>query len=271
MEDDADTPSPKRRRTSSRNSSASSNNSSPGPLERSQSPRASPNTAGHRLLPLRRASPGRIRGGQGRGRYHASVSREASPYRDESDDDNRRTYWRDRSSPPPRPRRRSRRRDSSDSTPRSTSTHSSVEASTSPESRPYSPGPAPRPKVLRFNPLLTVAKAHASGIPCLKFSPDGSLLATSSADATINIYSISTSEPPATLTLVRTLTGHLAGINALSWSPSGPPYTLASASVDKSILLWSSSSTTSSPSISLAPSPLLGHHNYVTTLAFSAK
>jgi COMPASS component SWD3 len=202
-------------------------------------------------------------------RYRAAVSRDVSPYQDESDEDNRRTYWRDRS-PPRRARRRSRRRDSSDSTARSTSTHSSVEAS-SPESRPYSPGPAPQPKALRFNPLLTIAKAHARGITCLKFSPDGSLLATSSADATINIYAVSTSESPATLTHVKTLTGHLAGINALSWSPSGPPYTLASASDDKSILLWSPSSTASSPSTPLAPSPLLGHHNYVTTLAFSAK
>jgi COMPASS component SWD3 len=57
----------------------------------------------------------------------------------------------------------------------------------------------------------------------------------------------------------------------LSWSPSGPPYTLASASDDKSILLWSPSSTTSSPSTPIAPSPLFGHHNYVSTLAFSPK
>lgn len=170
-----------------------------------------------------------------------------------------------------RQRQRSRRRDSSDSTPRSTWTHSSVEAS-SPEPRAYSPRPAPRPKtLLHFKPLLTLDKAHARGITCLKFSPDGSLLATSSADATIHIYAVSTSSSPETLTLVKTFTGHLAGINALSRSPLGPPYTLASASDDKSILLWSPSSTTSSPSTPLPPSPLLGHHNYVTTLAFSPK
>jgi WD40 repeat protein len=87
----------------------------------------------------------------------------------------------------------------------------------------------------------------------------------------IHIYAVSTSSSPETLTLVKTFTGHLAGSNALSWSPSGPPYTLASASDDKSILLWSPSSTTSSPSTPLPPSPLLGHHNYVTTLAFSPK
>src|SRR5271163_2007363 len=261
MDVDADTPSPKRRRTSSHNSSASSSRqSSPAQLEVNQSSHASPDTASHRL-PLRRASPTGIRDG-GRALYRNSMSRDGSPYPDESDEDNRRTYWRDRS-PPRRRRRRSRRGDSSDSTPRSASTHSSVEAS-SPESRPYSPRPAPEPKVLRFKLLLNMAKAHARGITCLKFSPDGSLLATSSADATINLYSVSTSSSPETLTLVKTFTGHLAGINALSWSPSGPPYTLASASDDKSILLWSPSSTTSSPSTPIAPSPLFGHHNYVS-------
>jgi hypothetical protein len=153
MDVDADTPSPKRRRTSSHNSSTlSSRQSSPAPLGANQSSHASPNTASHRL-PLRRASSTGIRDG-GRALYHNSMSRDGSPYPDESDEDNRRTYWRDRS-PPPRRRRRSRRRDSSDSMPRSASTHSSVEAST-PESRPYSPRPAPEPKVLRFKLLLNI-------------------------------------------------------------------------------------------------------------------
>ena len=240
------TPSPKRRRTSSHNSSASSSRqSTPAHLHASQSPRDSPDTTSHKL-PLRRASSGGIRGGGVRPRYRDSVSRDGSPYPDESDEDNRRAYWR-HASPPRRQRQRSRRRDSSDSTPRSTSTHSSVETS-NPEPRAYSPRPAPWPKTLHFKPLLTLDKAHARGITCLKFSPDGSLLATSSANATIHIYAVSTSSSPETLTLVKTFTGHLAGISALSWSPSGPPYTLASALDDKSILLWSPSSTTSSPS-----------------------
>src|SRR2546423_10501865 len=95
MDVDADTPSPKRQRTSRHNSSApSSRQSSPPHLDTSQSPRASPDTASHRL-PLRHVTSSGIRGGSGT-RYHTSVSRDGSPYQDESDEDNRRAYWRDK-------------------------------------------------------------------------------------------------------------------------------------------------------------------------------
>lgn len=102
-----------------------------------------------------------------------------------------------------------------------------------------------------------------------KFSPDCSLLATGSADGTINIYTVPPAPTASTpFALLRTLRGHLSGINALSWSPSGGPnYTLASASDDKSILLWSPVSS----DFPIAPSPLTGHHNYVYSLAFSPK
>ncbi|RMZ83197.1 hypothetical protein DV738_g1302, partial [Chaetothyriales sp. CBS 135597] len=95
-----------------------------------------------------------------------------------------------------------------------------------------------------------------------------------SADATINIYVVpplSSSAPvqPSAFKLLRTLRAHLAGINALAWSPSGPPttYTLASASDDKSILFWSPLSS----DFPISPSPLTGHSNYVYSLAFSPK
>jgi len=116
--------------------------------------------------------------------------------------------------------------------------------------------------------LFSLPKAHARGITSAKFSPDYSLLATASADASINIYSVpSTLNPNVHFKLLRTLRGHLAGINALSWSPVGPLYTLASASDDKSILLWSPLSS----DFPIPPSPLVGHSNYVYSLAFSPK
>ncbi|ETI27971.1 hypothetical protein G647_00420 [Cladophialophora carrionii CBS 160.54] len=95
------------------------------------------------------------------------------------------------------------------------------------------------------------------------------LLATSSADNTINIYSVPANPTPASSHFkhIRTLRAHLAGVNAIAWSPVGPPYTLASASDDKSILLWSPLGS----DFPIAPSPLTGHSNYVYSLCFSPK
>lgn len=127
---------------------------------------------------------------------------------------------------------------------------------------------AETPKALNFHPLLTIPRAHARGITTLKFSPDMTLLATASADNAIHIYSIPANLTPDTpFKHLRTLRAHLAGINAIAWSPVGPPYTLASASDDKSILLWSPLSS----DFPISPSPLLGHSNYVYSLAFSPK
>ena len=68
-------------------------------------------------------------------------------------------------------------------------------------------------------------------------------------------------------------------MNALAWSHVGNPglssgsaahansYTLASASDDKDIMLWSPLSSDAP----IAPSPLTGHSNYVYSLAFSPK
>ncbi|KAK5205536.1 WD domain protein [Exophiala xenobiotica] len=124
---------------------------------------------------------------------------------------------------------------------------------------------------LTFTSLLTIPRAHARGITSLKFSPDMTLLATASADNTINIYSVPanpSSSPDSTpFKHLRTLRAHLAGVNAIAWSPVGPHYTLASASDDKSILLWSPLSS----DFPIQPSPLIGHSNYVYSLAFSPK
>jgi COMPASS component SWD3 len=92
----------------------------------------------------------------------------------------------------------------------------------------------------------------------VRFSPSGAYLASASADATINIHSTT-----APYELLKTLTGHLAGINVLAWSPDSR--TIASGSDDKSIRLWDVA--TGKPH----RVPLLGHHNYVYSLAFSPK
>ena len=184
---------------------------------------------------------------------------------------------------------RSRSQDRTRRSPSSPSEYSprsrSGSRSYSPISRSVSPLPAQPPhepdgpprKTLNYLPLHTISRAHARGITSAKFSPDGALLATASADATINIYSIP-QQPKAQdsdstnndFKLLRTLRAHLAGVNALAWSPlytTGQSYTLASASDDKSILLWSPLSS----DFPVSPSPLTGHSNYVFSLAFSPK
>lgn len=123
-------------------------------------------------------------------------------------------------------------------------------------------------KRLKYKQLFSLPNAHDRGITCAKFSPDGKVLATASADASIRIYAVP--DYPVqdqAFKLLRTLHTHKAGINAISWSPIGPSFTLASASDDKSILLWNPLSS----DFPIPPSPFLGHSNYVYSLAFSPK
>ena len=72
-------------------------------------------------------------------------------------------------------------------------------------------------------------EGHLSGVRMVAFSDDKSLIASASADTTINLWS------PHGI-LVRTLSGHDDVVNSLSWSPDSQ--ILASASQDKTIKLW---------------------------------
>ncbi|KAI5305641.1 phospholipase C type enzyme [Ascosphaera pollenicola] len=102
-----------------------------------------------------------------------------------------------------------------------------------------------------------VLKGHRQGVSAVQFSPDGTMLASCSADRTIKIWDTASGR------LIHNFEGHLAGISTISWSPDSTM--IASGSDDKSIRLWNVS--TGRPH----PVPFLGHHNYIYSIAFSPK
>jgi len=84
--------------------------------------------------------------------------------------------------------------------------------------------------------LRHVLRGHAIYITRIAWSPDGSYLASPSADKTIRIWDTRI------WACVRTLRGHTGQINSVAWLPDGER--LASASGDNSIRLWDAASGT---------------------------
>lgn len=66
----------------------------------------------------------------------------------------------------------------------------------------------------------------------IRFSPDGSMVASASTDGTVKLWQVSDDQ------LLRTLRGHQERVTGVSFSPDGSM--IASASVDKTIKLWRS-------------------------------
>ena len=77
---------------------------------------------------------------------------------------------------------------------------------------------------------FTTLEGHGSAVTSVSFSPDGSLLASGSWDATIGLWEVKTGS------LLHTLTGHRHSVESVSFSPDGS--LLASGSVDATIGLW---------------------------------
>jgi WD40 repeat protein len=73
-------------------------------------------------------------------------------------------------------------------------------------------------------------RAHDGAVQAVAYSPDGSLLATGSADRTVKIWNARTLEA------LRTLEGHDREIHCVTWSPDGT--LLASSSGDATARIW---------------------------------
>ena len=95
---------------------------------------------------------------------------------------------------------------------------------------------------------------HPDGVPSVKFSPDGKLLATGGYDNNVRIWQVSNGE------LLNTFYGHTGMVVKLTFSPDGK--SLASASADDTARLWDLASGESKT--------LSAHGADVWALAFSA-
>ena len=79
-------------------------------------------------------------------------------------------------------------------------------------------------------------RGHTAPVTAVAFSPDGTTLASASADSTIKIWNKKTGQ------LLRTLTGHVHGVCCIAYSPDGG--LLASGGDDAYVRLWDATSGT---------------------------
>ena len=101
---------------------------------------------------------------------------------------------------------------------------------------------------------LNLLSGHTSGVSSVSFSPDGSMLASGSSDATVRLWSVGTGS------VVRTLEGHTSGVSSVGFSPDGS--TLASGSYDATVRLWSVGT-------GRVVRTLEGHTGWVLSVSFS--
>ena len=114
-------------------------------------------------------------------------------------------------------------------------------------------------RTLRLQSMLW---GHSSYVSSVAFSPDGTTLASGSADQTIILWDVSDVQQPHALG--QPLQGHSDRVLSVAFSPDGT--TLASGSYDKTIMLWDVSDPQQPRALG---QPLKGHSSYVSSVAFS--
>ncbi|MGW3820152.1 hypothetical protein [Streptomyces sp. NPDC005046] len=93
--------------------------------------------------------------------------------------------------------------------------------------------PAPRTPAVKPESILEAVQTftlHAGLVLAVAFSPDGTLLATSSDDGTVRLWDPATRQP-----IGQPLTGHTRTVTAGAFSPDG---TLLATSSDDTVRLW---------------------------------
>ncbi|KAG9015672.1 hypothetical protein FRB90_004491 [Tulasnella sp. 427] len=127
---------------------------------------------------------------------------------------------------------------------------SSAQAGPSTTGRPPSVQPTeqPQPRLKpKYKPRFTLS-GHTMSISSIKFSPDGRMLASASADKLVKVWSVLTGQ------ILKTLEGHTEGLSDVAWSNDSE--FLASASDDNTVRVWNVDT-------GVVQKILKGHTNYV--------